>query len=128
MTLIGILDFGLGIYQYNTVSYMAREGARFGVVLKSAGEWDTMGNKPAVYNSVGTYAGSSTIVGRIASQAGALDPSNLRVTIAAPNGTVNSLNLPLSVRVDYPFNPVLARWLGIASTIDLSAEATMRIE
>ncbi len=128
LTLIGIMDFGLGIYYYNTVSQLAREGARAAVVLQSSSDWSTPGNAPGVYTSIGTYAGTNTIVGRIAAQAGALDPNSTTVTISAPDGTSLNLNLPVSVEVDYPFSPVLAHWLGIASTIDLSSQATMRIE
>lgn len=129
LTLIGTMDFGLGIYYYNSISYLAREGARAGVVLQNdSGAWTMPGNVQGDYTSIGSYAGTDTIVGRIASQTGVLDPNNVTVRIRTPAGTASFLNLPLSVQVDYPFRPMLANWLGILPTINLSAEATMRIE
>lgn len=125
LTFIGVVDFGWGIYHYNSLSHLAREGARAAVVRSSA-EWEIPGNSPGTYGSVADYIGTNTIVGRIASQAATLDLHQMAVTISAPQGVARYL--PVTVRVSYPFRPLLANWLSIAPIIDLRAEATMRIE
>lgn len=127
MLIIGILDLGRGIHYYNTISYLAREGARSGSVLQG-GEWNTPGNTPGTYATVSTYAGTNTIVGKIVSQAKTLDLDATQVTISAPEGWVRYVKLPLSVQVDYAFSPLFANWISSTATINLSAQATMRIE
>jgi Flp pilus assembly protein TadG len=128
MLLIGILDLGRGIHYYNTISYLAREGARTGIVLKTTTDWGTAGNSPGTYSAPAVYSGTNTIVGKIASEAKTLDLAATRVTISAPAGTNRYLELPLAVRVDYGFSPLYANWIGSAGTITLTAQATMRIE
>ena len=127
MVVIGITDLGRGIYYYNTLSNLAREGARFGMVLQSS-DWDVDGNEPGEYTSIGTYAGTNTIVGRIAAQAVILDPSITKVTISTPSGTGSFLHLPVTVAVEYPFSPLFSQWIHSVPVTKISAESTMRIE
>lgn len=45
-TLLAMIDWGLGVYAYNTVSYAAQDGMRRGIVLgKDCGAYTQPGNK-----------------------------------------------------------------------------------
>ncbi|MBI2954089.1 MAG: pilus assembly protein [Chloroflexi bacterium] len=124
---LGVVDLGRGIYYYNSLSSLAREGARAGLVLQGS-DWDVAGNKDGSYPNITSYVGTKTIVGRIASEAVIFDLTKTAVTIQTPMGTNRFQALPLTVSVQYPFELFYANWIGPLPTITLDAQSTMRIE
>lgn len=133
--LLGVVDLGRAIYYYNTLSNLAREGARAGIVLRTAAEWDLPGNLPgtgpppivATYSDIRPYVGTNTMVGKIAAKAVVFDLSKTTVRIEAM-GKENFQALPLTVTVQYPFELLYANWIASSPTITLTAQSTMRIE
>ena len=104
---IGIIEFGMGVYTYNFVSYAAREGSRFAA---SRGAQST------------TKATTSSVETWIRNQAAALDSSRVAVvTTWNPN---NNPGNTVTVRVTYPITPVVGMFLG---SIDVWSESTMPI-
>lgn len=135
---VGMLDIGWGVYYYNTLSNCAREGARFGIVLTDPyykdtyylqSPWTVDGNKPDVGPyTASAYAGTTTIVGKVAAQALAMDLSKMKVEIhVLPYGTQAHLRLPLTVTVEMPYRPLISNLLG-SGTITLRASSMMRTQ
>ncbi len=141
MLTVGVIDLGRGVYYYNTLANVAREGARFGIVLSDPanGSWATLGNlhytmsggspvvnTSKVYNppEVAGLASTNTIVGRIAAKAGILDLQQLKVTIEAPSRQPRE---QLTVEVEHPFRPIVSYILGDV-TIAMKASSMMGIQ
>ena len=102
-----IMDFGMGIYAYNFVSYAAREGSRFAA---SRGAQST---SPATADSIRD---------KIRSQAIALDTAQVSVaTTWNPNNTPGN---SVTVAVSYPVSPLIGLFLG---KITVGASSTMPI-
>jgi len=131
--LLGVVDLGRAIYYYNTLSNLAREGARAGIVLQTSDEWNQPGNLPDALNSItysgiSSYTGTNSIAGKIASEAVIFDLSKVTVKIEATMGKSNYAALPLTVTVQYPFDLLYANWIAASPTITMTGQATMRIE
>lgn len=140
---VGMLDIGWGVYYYNTISNAAREGARFGIVLTdpyyntyydrspwyAQSPWDVPGNEPDVGPyTASAYAGTTTIVGKVAAQALAMDLSKMKVEIhVLPYGTQAHIRLPLTVTVEMPYRPLISNLLG-SGAITLRASSMMRTQ
>ena len=104
---IAIMEFGMGIFTYNFVSYAAREGARY------AATRGAQSSSPATTTSIQTM---------LRNQAVALDPSKLSV-----NTTWNPNNTPgntVTVQVSYPITPLVGFVMG---NITVAAASTMPI-
>ncbi len=107
---IAIMEFGMGIFTYNFVSYAAREGSRYA---------STRGSQCA---SPCTTATNDTVQTMVRNQVVALDSSKVAV-----NTTWNSSNVPgntVTVNVSYPIKPLLGFLLG---NITVAATSTMMI-
>ncbi|MBI2862078.1 MAG: pilus assembly protein [Chloroflexi bacterium] len=128
LVIIGVIEMSRGVYLYNTLANVAREGARAGMVIQDDSVWTVDGNRSGTYATTSPYLGTSTIVGKAAAQAVMLDPAQTTVVISAPMGTTRYLKLPLEVSVSYPFRPVVFQWLPGSPTMTLTARTTMRIE
>jgi Flp pilus assembly protein TadG len=105
---LGVLEFGIIIYQYNAIGNAAREGARVGIICSN--------NDAAV--EAATRAMTT-----------ALDPARLQVNIDPPG---NRCRAPLvEVEVTYaaePITGIIIDALGGDLTIPLRAVARMRME
>jgi len=102
-----IMDFGMGIYAYNFVSYAAREGSRF------AASRGAQSPSPATADSIRD---------KIQTQAIALDTARLTVaTTWNPNNTPGN---SVTVNVSYPISPLVGLFLG---NITVGASSTMPI-
>lgn len=128
LTFLGLFDLGRAAYYYNSLSNLAREGARAGVIIQDQTLWRTSGNSAGTYSGIASYSGTGTIVGSVAAKAVMFDLSRTTVTIQAPFGTWRSQASPLTVRVQYPFQPHFAGWIGLGPTINLQSQSTMRIQ
>ena len=102
-----IIEFGLGVYTYNFVSYAAREGTRY------AAARGAQSPSKATETSIETF---------VRNQGVALDPS--RVAVATTWNPNNNPGNTVTVRVTYPITPVLGLFLG---SIDVWSESTMPI-
>lgn len=109
---IGMFDLGRAIYYYNTVSHLAREGARRAAVLNHAdgleqpynnAAWDDDGNARGTYTGTDEVV-SGTVVDRMVDKAVSLDPSKLKITIEAPSHEPFSQQR-VTVTVEYPYEP-----------------------
>ena len=104
---LGIIEFGWGMFNYDFVSYAAREGARWAATRGS------LSPTPATAESVQTM---------VRNQASAMDSSQVAVTT-----TWNTDNTPgntVTVNVSYPIPPLLG-WLMGGMTV--TANSTMTI-
>ena len=107
---IAIMEFGMGVFTYNFVSYAAREGSRY---ASTRGSLCTSPCTPATKASVKTM---------IRNQVVALDPNQLEVTT-----DWNASNIPgnrVTVNVSYPIKSLLGFALG---NITVGATSTMMI-
>lgn len=137
LILFGFIELGRAVWYYNTASSLAREGARFGIVMSQyieygAGYWCEAGNAPGTYIlGEGAYDPYS-LVWRISRLAIGMEPADVQVTVQHTLDCSASQfyvrGYPLNVTVRYDFTPVLAGFLGIPSTITLSAESAMLLE
>ena len=111
LLVFAIVDFGMGLYSWITVTNAAREGARMGTV----------------------GADSATITQRVKDTAGSLNNSNLTVTVTNAQGTPGS---SVKVDVDYQYHlitPVgnilhLISGGNISSVLDFKSTSEMRLE
>jgi Flp pilus assembly protein TadG len=107
---LAIMEFGMGVFTYNFVSYAAREGSRYA---------STRGSQCA---SPCTRATPDTVQTMIRNQVVALDPSQVAVAT-----TWNASNIPgntVTVNVSYPIKPLFGLMLG---NITVGATSTMMI-
>jgi Flp pilus assembly protein TadG len=101
------MEFSMGVFTYNFVSYAAREGARY------AASRGSLSSSPATSDSIQTL---------IRNQAVALDTSLVSVsTTWNPNNTPGNT---VAVKVSYPITPLIGFVLG---NITVSATSTMAI-
>jgi Flp pilus assembly protein TadG len=107
---LAIMEFGWAVFNYNFVSYAAREGARYA---------STRGSQ---CQSPCTQATTNIVQAFIRNEAVAMDTSLVAVTTTyAPNNTPGN---QVTVNVSYPI-PALLGWLTGGATI--TASSTMRI-
>jgi Flp pilus assembly protein TadG len=105
MLVFGTIEFGLAIWQYNMVSDLAQEGARWASVRGSSS------TIPASASDLQTFVQSRSPGFTVTVTATPADPS-----AAAPGGTI-------SVRVQSSFSPVTA--LIPSTTLSLESTAKM---
>ena len=105
LILLGIIEFSLVVFCYNSISNAAREGARYGTVHPT----DTVGIQAAALHSM---TGLASI------------PTTPSVTYDADANTIR-------VQIDYPYQMITApmlRVVGVSGTIHLAAASTMNTE
>jgi Flp pilus assembly protein TadG len=105
MLVFGTIEFGLAIWQYNMVSDLAQEGARWASVRGSSS------TIPANASALQTYVQSRSPGFTVTVTATPTDPSSV-----GPGGTI-------SVRVQSSFSPVSA--LIPSTTLSLESTAKM---
>ena len=109
---IAIMEFGMGVFTYNFVSYAAREGTRY---ASTRGSQCTSPCTPATADTVQTM---------IRNQVAALDPSQVSVTTSWNPSNSNIPGNTVTVNVSYPIKPLLGFLLG---NITVGATSTMMI-
>ena len=109
---LAIMEFGMGIFAYNFVSYAAREGSRYA---------STRGSQ---CTSPCTPATSDTVQTMIRNQVVALDPSQVSVNTTWNPSNSNIPGNTVTVNVSYPIKPLLGFVLG---NITVGASSTMTI-
>jgi hypothetical protein len=120
----GILDLGLAVLHYNTISEGARRVARAGIVHGREAEPEGSVWGPATYS--GTAADQSEIAASILPAITVLDPAQVSVQVEWPDGQNEPDDL-LRVTVRTTYRPILPKLVG-RDAIELSAVSLMRIQ
>ncbi len=119
-----IVDFGMGLNAWITVTNSAREGARLGAV----------GAPGAGAASCSPLPGAGTIQRRVCDTADTLTPSKMTVTPTNAQGTPGS---SVKVKVDYQYNFIsplsslvsfVCPVCNVGPTLNISSTADMRLE
>lgn len=122
--IFGIIDFGMGLRSYISLSNATREGARFAAVGNEAGAYpaDCGGSAP-------------TVVGRVCTTMEGLSLDNLdSVSVAYPDGASPGNSVVVSADYTYQYITPLGDLLDFFSAgsfpdvIDLSTSTDMRLE
>jgi Flp pilus assembly protein TadG len=120
---LGMLDLGIGVFEYNTISQVARAGARKAVIHGSMagamGEWG-----PTTYGPVAA-TDTNPIAQAIQPSLAGLDSTKVTIKVE----WLDSDNQPekrVRVTVTYPFQPMMTFIFG-NPTITLSAVSVMPI-
>jgi hypothetical protein len=125
----GIIDFGLGLRAYISVSSATREGARYAAVGNTAGTFSSGGSGECNGSS------SSTVVGKTCSTLKGLNLDNIEeVTVSYPDGKApgESVIVEMDYRYEYitPVQRVVNFLSGgsISDTLTITAKTDMRLE
>ncbi len=115
LLILGIIEFGILVYDYNTISNAAREGARYGIVHPS-----TNGN--------GTCAapGANSILTAACNLTTALVPGEVIVTTTncSSNGPLGCLTVEVTYDASLITAPIIQA-VGGSGTITITTSATM---
>lgn len=128
----GTIEIGRGVWYHHQLSQLSREGARWVMVSSSkTGESPTQpGNAPGSY-LVASCSCPGTAVDWISRMDVGIPREDLTVQIVRPglptNGTYYH-GIPVTVRVTYPYQPVVTSLLNIPATLTLRAETTMQMQ
>jgi len=125
----GIIDFGLGLRAYITVTQATREGARYASVGNTAGTFTSGGSGDC--NGTTT----TTVVGRVCRTINGLDLTDIQdVDVAYPNGQApgNSVKVTAEYRYHYitPLKGVVNVLSGgsLPDYLTISSATDMRLE
>lgn len=119
----GILDFGLGLRSYISLSNAVREGARYASV----------GNPVGIESDCNGMT-NDTVYGRICVATGGLDLTELDPDVSFPQGVAPGNSVVVSADYTYHFVTPIGDLIGFfsggafPSSIDLSSSANMRLE
>ncbi|MCH8066290.1 MAG: pilus assembly protein [Chloroflexi bacterium] len=119
----GILDFGLGLRSYISLSNAVREGARYASV----------GNPVGIESDCNGMT-NDTVYGRICVATGGLDLTELDPDVSFPQGVAPGNSVVVSADYTYQFVTPIGDLIGFfsggafPSSIDLSSSANMRLE
>jgi Flp pilus assembly protein TadG len=125
----GIIDFGMGLRAYITVTQATREGARYAAVGNPAGTFTSGGSG----DCNGTV--STSTVGKVCSTMNGMNLSNVQsVSVTYPQG--NEPGKPVRVRAQYqyhyitPVKAVVNFFSGgaMGETITVTSTTDMRLE
>ncbi|CAA9284424.1 MAG: Similar to TadZ/CpaE, associated with Flp pilus assembly [uncultured Chloroflexia bacterium] len=114
LLVLGIVDLGRAVWQYSTLSNAAREGARYGIVLK---------------NPNGTVRTDAQIIDVVKEKAVAVDIAGGGSVDIAPSGT-RTVPGTITVTVNYQFQPITPL-IGNAipdGVINLTGRSKMNME
>ena len=139
MLVLGMLDLGLGVLHYNTVSHAARQGVRQAIVHGwmapsgwYGGPWGPPGNYPGGNGTTSSYtvngANSSDWIVKAFQDQGAfagLDPNKVTIQVQWLDGSNNPDNR-VSVTVSSSYSPIMT-WIFGNPSITLGATSTMLI-
>ncbi len=121
----GIVDFGLGIRTYISLTNATREGARFAAV----------GNPPGSYPSECDGNTTTTVVGRVCVVSEGLNRSHISsITVEYPHGEGAGNSVVVSAAYTYhyvtPLGDIIHFFSGgaMTETLELSTSTDMRLE
>lgn len=114
-----VIDFGMGLHSWISVTNAAREGARAGAVhYPSSGSTDC---NPA--------PAANTIEDKICDSGANLDPDDMTISVTNADPNSDNVGEPITVTVDYQYDLItpLTGLLNL-STFNISATSEMRLE
>jgi len=121
----GIIDFGLGIRTYISLTNATREGARFAAV----------GNPPGSYPSECDGTTTTTVVGRVCVVSEGVNRAHISgVTVEYPDGEAAGSSVIVSATYTYhyvtPLGDMISFFTGgaLTETLQLSTSTDMRLE
>ncbi len=121
----GIIDFGMGLRSYISLTNATREGARFGAV----------GNPAGTYPTDCTGTSNTSIIGRVCVAMDDLRLTNLQnVTVSYPGGQTPGNSVVVSAHYHYNYITPLGSIVNffsagsLPSYLNLDAETDMRLE
>ena len=125
----GIIDFGMGLRAYITVSQATREGARYASVGNPAGTFTAGGTAPCNGST------TTSAVGRVCSAMDGLDLTDIQtVSVTYPAGQIpgNSVRVRTEYRYHYitPIRTLLSVFTGggVPDYLTISSTTDMRLE
>lgn len=125
----GVIDFGMGLRAYISVTQATREGARFGSIGNPAGTF-TSGGSGDCNGSTNT-----TVVGRVCSTMSGLDLTKVSsVNVTYPSGNAPGNSVHVSATYNYHYITPIQRLVNffsagaLGSTIPVNSTTDMRIE
>jgi Flp pilus assembly protein TadG len=126
---LGIIDMGIAVMQYNSVAEAARAGARCAIVHGNTAQGDALWPRktttwgPTSVTTTGND-GSETS-NAVRPYFGGMDATKVTITLSWPNGT-NAQDDPVTCKVSTTYAPMTTAIFG-NMTINLSSTSTMRI-
>lgn len=126
VVVFAIVDFGMGLRGWITITNAAREGARVGAVYAEPGTAGTLAS-PASCATVDP-GDKSSIAGRSCSTAAGLPRADLAVGVEGAGGDTGD---PVRVKMTYDYDyitPLGAFVSGIAGPLHMETVADMRLE
>lgn len=125
----GIIDFGMGLRAYITVTQATREGARYASVGNAAGTFSSGGTGDCDGST------STTAVGRVCNAMSGLNLINLTsVSVTYPGGAASGQSVRVAAQYRYEYITPVRTLVNVLSggTLDdhltLSATTDMRLE
>lgn len=122
--IFGIIDFGMGLRSYISLTNATREGARFAAV----------GNLPGAYPANCDGITNTTVIGRVCIAIG-LDPAALDdVSVTYPDGQAPGNSVVVAAQYTYTFITPLGAIVSFASggsfddSLTLNTSTDMRLE
>ena len=120
MLVLGGIDAGRAVWNYNTLAHAAREGTRYAIV-HGATSTDPSGPGSAYYTEPNVDAKITEVV---AENASGLDPDRLVVEAEWPDGS-NEVGAKVTVTARYTYEPIVD-FLDLIS-FEMSSSSTMTI-
>ena len=125
IVLFGVIDFGMGLRSYVSLSNATREGARYAVV----------GNAAGAYPSNCTGSNTTTVIGRVCVAINGLKLSDVQsVTVTYTNGQTPGSIVTVHAHYHYKFITPIGAIVNFFSAgslpayVDLTTSADMRVE
>jgi len=123
--IFGIIDFGMGLRSYISLTNATREGARYAAV----------GNEAGAYPTDCDGSTTTSVIGRVCVAMEGLNLSNVgSVSVAYPSGQTPGAEVVVSADYTYDFITPLGDLIGFFSggsfpdTLNLSTTTDMRLE
>jgi Flp pilus assembly protein TadG len=126
MLTLGMLDVGVGVHRFNTISQAARHTVRQAAVHGELAPTDWRGGNWGT-TRIDALATDTTIpaVQALRPMLSGCQVDQTRIVVEWPD-SANEVEAPVRVTVTTPYKPLLSWFLG-SSTITLSSTATMPI-
>ena len=127
---LGGIEIGRGVWYYNQLGQLSREGVRWIIVTTADSSTDYLrvGNTPGTYTVSACGCDPDTAVGWIGRTDVGIPPDRLTVEIQREALGVYTWGIPVTVTVRYPYQPVITSFLNIPATINLRAATTMHMQ
>ena len=127
----GIVDFGMGLKAWITITNAAREGARVGAIHASAGTGGTFAS-PTACSGVDEDADPATVASRGCTTAAALEKDQVMLGVdgADPTGLNPGGSVKVKVTYDYEYITPLGNFIGslAGGPLHMETSADMRLE